>query len=127
MGQLYSVFIKLDFDDKKAVNKALDEFFDKEPAFDNVNKACFEDDLYWRLLVLTCNDQDPDATFGEHLGQAQFTTTFHATYSWEGILSKAWYAIAPKLNTGSFIKVYPDNGAWTLRVDDEERKEIDNV
>ena len=120
MGQLYTVYIKLNFDDKNAVNKALDDFFDKEPAFNSINKTYSEDDLYWRLCVLTCNVQNPNATFGEHLGHAQFTTTFHATYSWEGILSKAWHAIAPTLNTGSSIQVYPDNGVWTLCIDDKE-------
>lgn len=119
MGQLYTVFIKLDFDDKKAVNEALDKFFDEEPAFDKANKACFEDDLYWRLRVLTCNNQDLDTTYWEHLGIAQFTGIFHATYSWETVLYDAWNAIKPTLNVGSFIQVYPDNGAWTLRVDEE--------
>lgn len=45
-----------------------------------------------------------------------YSSGFAATYGWNDILYDWWCAMEPYLDEGSFMKVWPDEGSWEVRV-----------
>lgn len=114
MGQCYDVNLRVRFKDEKGARKAL---------FDKIGRANEEKVLYnmqglrmkgfdfdniWDLMsVFFCG-------WGQRLKEAadkswQYSC-FDASYGWETVMMDAFDKIAPFLEDGSEIKIYPDSG-----------------
>ena len=114
MGQTYDVNLRVRFKDEKGAKKAL---------FDKISRAKQERVLYdmqglrmkgfdfdniWDLMsVFFCG-------WGEKILDASDKSwrysCFDASYGWESVMMDAFEKIAPYLEDGSEIKIYPDNG-----------------
>lgn len=114
MGQTYDVNLRVRFKDEQGARKAL---------FDKIGRANEEKVLYdmqglrmkgfdfdniWDLMsVFFCG-------WGQRLKEAadkswQYSC-FDASYGWETVMMDAFDKIAPFLEDGSEIKIYPDSG-----------------
>ena len=114
MGQTYDVNLRVRFKDEKGAKKAL---------FDKISRAKQERVLYdmqglrmkgfdfdniWDLMsVFFCG-------WGEKILDASDKSwrysCFDASYGWESVMMDAFEKIAPYLEDGSEIKIYPDSG-----------------
>ncbi len=114
MGQTYDVNLRVRFKDEKGARKAL---------FDKIGRANEEKVLYgmqglrmkgfdfdniWDLMsVFFCG-------WGQKLKETAnagwLYSGFDASYGWEQVMMDAFDNIAPYLEDGSEIKIYPDSG-----------------
>ena len=68
-------------------------------------------------FVIAGNTQPED--YGSYVNDGdwrEYRNAFHASYSWESVLDEWFRAVAPALETGSEIEVWPDSGSWRLQV-----------
>lgn len=112
MGQCYSTFLKVRFEDEQGAIKAVqnlltdnDEYtledYSKHTGLDyNTIDGClrhfyanWEDGYKWTPTT------DPDVLSGD----------FNAPYSWEIKMVDVFYELAPFLKDGSSLKIYPDS------------------
>ena len=49
-----------------------------------------------------------------------YASSFDATYSWEDVIAEAFSAIAPYLEEGSCLDVWPDSGCYRIKVEHGE-------
>jgi len=114
MGQTYDVNLRVRFKDEKGAKQAL---------FDKISKAKQEHVIYdmqglrmkgfdfdniWDLMsVFFCG-------WGEKIldtsDKSWRYSCFDASYGWESVMMDAFEKIAPYLEDGSEIKIYPDSG-----------------
>lgn len=114
MGQTYDVNLRMRFKDEKGAKQAL---------FDKISRAKqerviydmqglrmkgFDFDNIWDLMsVFFCG-------WGEKILDASDKSwrysCFDASYGWESVMMDAFEKIAPYLEDGSEIKIYPDSG-----------------
>lgn len=114
MGQTYDVNLRVRFKDEKGARKAL---FDKigraneeKVLYDmqGLSMKGFDFDNIWDLMsIFFCG-------WGQRLKEAadkswQYSC-FDASYGWENVMMDAFDKIAPFLEDGSEIKIYPDSG-----------------
>ena len=114
MGQCYDVNLKVRFKDERKVRQTL---------FEKVSRAEREHVLYdmqglrmrgfnfentWDLMsVFFCGWGDK---LKETADKEWLYSCFDASYGWEGVMMDAFTLIAPFLEEGSEIKIYPDSG-----------------
>ena len=113
MGQCYSVYLKIKLKDadefvrlsrKYATdNDWSDEYMRKMSGVDGIIKQM----ISTGDLTVQCED-----------GWPVFRSDFDASYSWEGVMYEWFNAVAPALEDGSEIEVYPDAGSWNCVVHD---------
>ena len=112
MGQVYSVSLKVQFKDKKGAAKALRSKINRAKAeFVEYNL-----DHYEALGIGAKKIEDLlKIFFGGWYGRLQDTgatleSGFDASYGWEGVMIDAFDLMAPFLEDGSWIRIYPDSG-----------------
>lgn len=113
MGQCYSVYLKMKLKDadefvrlsrKYATdNDWSDEYMRKMSGVDGIIKQM----ISTGDLTVQCED-----------GWPVFRSDFDASYSWDGVMDEWFNAVAPALEDGSEIEVYPDVGSWKCVVRD---------
>lgn len=126
MGAVYSVQMKLIFTDETALTELMREHF----------KACLKKNYGFRVYNADTADSmtvrdfveafAPDIFFekrGEHSLETE--SGFDASYSWEFVLDDMFRAIAPALADGSYMRVGPDEGTWTMAVENGQVVEVD--
>ena len=124
MGQTYDVNLRVRFKDEKGAKAAL---------FAKVHRADQEHVIYdmqglrmkgfdfekiWDLMsVFFCG-------WGEKLRETAdrgwLYSCFDASYGWENVMLDAFEKIAPYLDDGSEIKIYPDSGCDYGRIENGE-------
>lgn len=57
-------------------------------------------------------------------GWPVFRSGFDASYSWNGVMDEWFRAVAPSLEPGSEIEVWPDSGSWKCTVKDGGKCEM---
>lgn len=113
MGQCYSVVIKAEFKDTESAAKALRGKIERaEEERINYGLAHYKD-----LGIGTDTLEDLlNIFFGGWEGKLKtrddgaMDSDFDASYGWEGVMMDAFEVIAPFLEDGSTIKIYPDSG-----------------
>lgn len=114
MGQCYDVNLRVRFKDEKGAKKALFDKIgraNKEKVLYNMQglrMKGFDFDNIWDLMsVFFCG-------WGQRLKETAdkswLYSCFDATYGWENVMMDAFDKIAPYLEDGSEIKIYPDSG-----------------
>lgn len=113
MGQTYSVVLEVKFKDKDGAAQALRN---------KIARAGEEGVLYgldhykYELGIGTDTIEDLlKIFFGGWDGKlidygTSMTSSFDASYGWEGVMMDAFDDIAPFLEDGSEIRIYPDSG-----------------
>lgn len=117
MGQCYSTYLKVRFKDKdgavKAVQNRLGDTIDELKEITGLDYNNIDDILRhyyanWENGYRWTPTVDPDVLSGD----------FNASYSWESTMIEVFSLIAPFLEEGSELKIYPDAGYDLLRVKD---------
>lgn len=110
MGQTYSVYLKVRFNDEQGAVKALRGRLQESNdlarlasengldygTIDGLLRHFFAD---WERGHKWTPTTDPDVLCGN----------FDASYSWESVMIEAFQILAPYLEDGSSIKIYPDS------------------
>lgn len=124
MGQCYSVYLKVKFNDEEGAKKALHdkisrgeeehirydiEGLDNQHGFDLQNIR----DLLSVFFSGWGSRLRDDST---HPGM--LSSDFDCCYGWEGVMLETFSEIAPFLEDGSTIKIYPDSDYDLLEVKD---------
>lgn len=113
MGQCYSVILKVNFTDKQ---KAADALNDKiswaAEERTNYNLGHYQElgigsDTIEDLLKIFFGGWSGNLKTRE---DGSMDSDFDASYGWEGVMMDAFERIAPYLEDGSMIKIYPDCG-----------------
>lgn len=118
MGQCYTTYLKLRYKDEEGAKKALQKFLTRndENALEEVHRDTGLDldtmdgllrHFYsnWEYGHKWTETTDPDVLCGD----------FNANYCWESIMMEAFEAMAPYLEDGSSLKIYPDS-SYDLQV-----------
>lgn len=114
MGQTYDVNLRVRFKDEKGVKNALfakiGRAKEERVLYDmlGLRMKGFDFDNIWDLMsVFFCG-------WGEKLRVAAnkgwLYSCFDASYGWEFVMMDAFEKIAPYIEDGSEIKIYPDSG-----------------
>ena len=123
MGQCYSVEAKFVFKNNdptsfcNVIKEEIEKRNGKKAIFGELNpnmndpKVCFENVTHKCSLELT------DGTL---------CTDFDGSYGWESVMYEIFMEAAKKLDNGSYVKVWPDNGWWKIAVIDNEIIVYDN-
>lgn len=113
MGQTYSVNLKLKFSDEKGAVKALRE----KIARGKDERVMYYLDHYRLLGIGTEKLTDLLRIFFsgwtgelEEHPENTLSSDFGASYGWEGVMMDAFDEMAPFLEDGSSIRIYPDSG-----------------
>ena len=120
MGQCYTTYLKVKFEDEqgavKAVQKMLEgygvdiEQLSRETGLDYNTTDGILRYYYsnWEGGYKWTQTTDPDVLCGD----------FNASYSWESIMIEVFELLAPFMEDGSTIKIYPDSDYDLLEVKD---------
>lgn len=114
MGQTYDVNLRVRFKDEKGAKQALSDKISRAKQehiiydMQGLRRKGFDFDNIWDLMsVFFCG-------WGEKLLDASDKSwrysCFDASYGWESVMMDAFEKIAPHLEDGSEIKIYPDSG-----------------
>ena len=113
MGQTYSINLKLKFSDEKGAVKALQA----KIARGKDEQVNYYLDHYLLLGIGTEKIADLlRIFFGGWTGKLEkhpentLSSDFGASYGWEGVMMDAFDEMAPFLEDGSSIRIYPDSG-----------------
>ena len=114
MGQCYTVYLKVQFNNEEGAIKALRD------KIANGGKKDVDDIAREEKLDLNTIDGLLRHYYGNGEDNHKWTEgypdpewlcgDFNATYSWESVMMEAFEAMAPYLKNGSEIKIYPDSG-----------------
>ena len=117
MGACYSVsLIGLKFKDEQGAKKALqDKIARGEEEHTNYEIPHFEalgksTDKLEDLLAIFFAGWDAKLDHINWEGREWLTAGFNAGYGWEGVMMDAFEDIAPFLEDGSEVQIYPDSG-----------------
>lgn len=121
MGQCYSVTLTVKVKDEVEFVMRSGLYIQSQ----NIRKDCFKGaDMTTPQgnirFVLAGNTQPGDYSVDFNcpgVGWRKYRNAFDASYSWDGLLDEWFRAVAPALEVGSEIEVWPDHGHWTLRVE----------
>lgn len=120
MGQCYCVIMNVRFTDEQGAMRALQEKIGRaEEEHVNYNLEHFSE-----LGISTDSLSDLlGIFFGGWKGKLErqgeeLYSGFNASYGWEGLMMDAFDELAPYLEDGSWIKIYPDSGVDCGLVDD---------
>lgn len=124
MGQTYSVYLKVRFNDEEGAKKALRNKISKgreeHIRYDIeglVNRYHFDlDDTRDLMSVFFCGWGSRLRDDSTHEGV--LSSDFDACYGWEGVMTETFSIIAPYLEDGSWLKVFPDSDYDLLEVKD---------
>ena len=123
MGQCYTVFLKLKYDDEQAVIKKAKEYYRKHDGYDiNFGLESYNKDHKLKTIddivaiVLTPNFIKWD--------KGDYESDFDASYTWEEVLENWFKEMAPVLDDKSSIEVYPDEGSWKMTKHKGEIEEV---
>lgn len=120
MGQCYSVYLKVKFEDEqgavKAVQQRLEgmgedlEELSRETGLDygTIDGILRHYYASWENGHKWTQTTDPEVLSGD----------FNATYSWESVMMEVFQLMAPYLKDGSTLKIYPDSSYDLLEVRD---------
>ena len=113
MGQTYSVRLKVSFKDERGAVKALQA----KIARGSEERVSYSLDHYRELGVGTETIGDLLRIFfggwQGRLDQSPYgglVSDFDACYGWEGVMMDAFDILAPYLEDGSSVKIWPDSG-----------------
>ena len=111
MGQTYSVYLQLRIKDAEGLKKALSD----KIARGEEERTNYSLDHYRDIGVDTETlDGLLQVFFGgwnaglNEYSLGDFTSDFDACYGWESVMMDAFDAMAPHLEDGSCLKIYPD-------------------
>ena len=113
MGQCYCVDTDVKYKDKKKFvelgNKFIDDELAKGTGFDALDTIDRQipDGIWEAILTKRCMKKDTEGCY---------SSDFDATYSWEGLMVEFFEEVAPSLEDGSEMIIYPDSGSRTLTV-----------
>lgn len=125
MGQTYDVNLRVRFKDEKGAKNALFAKISRSRQenviydMQGLRRLGFDfDNNIWDLMsVFFCGwgqrfHQQGDWEGAKEIGKegAWIWSGFNASYGWEGVMMDAFSDIAPYLESGSEIKIYPDSG-----------------
>lgn len=112
MGQCYTVYLKVKFKDEKGAKNAIHTRLREQDVnigelgasegldldtMDGLLRHYYSD---WERGHKWTPTTDPDVLCGD----------FNASYSWESVMMEVFELMAPFLQDGSEIKIYPDSG-----------------
>jgi len=115
MGQCYSVYLKVRFTDEEGAKKALQQ----KIARGAEERTDYSLDHYKGDLGLDLDNVHDlvrlffggwKARFDETADSDWVTADFDASYGWEYVMMDAFDIMAPYLEDGSSIEIYPDSG-----------------
>jgi len=120
MGQCYSVYLKAKLKDADAFVRLTREFADA-----NGWSQDYKDKLTGisGIINFIVGDGSVDVHYED--GFPVFRGEFDASYSWDGVMSEWFEAVAPSLVDGSSIEVWPDEGSWKRTVVGGEASETE--
>lgn len=118
MGQCYSVTLKAKLKDADAFVRLTREFT-KEWSQDYKDKLTGISGI----INFIVGDGTVDVLYED--GFPVFRGDFDASYSWDGVMSGWFAAVAPSLVDGSSIEVWPDEGSWKRTVVGGEASETE--
>ena len=121
MGQYYTVYLKAKVKDEAEFIRLSVKCLRGKFNGSNIREDCFNGhDLTTPLdnikLVLASHQNGFTETNED--GWPVYRSDFYASYSWESVLDDWFSAVAPALEDGSEIEVYPDVGCWGYEVND---------
>ena len=121
MGQCYTTYLKVRFNDESGAVKAVQDMltdsgeytledYSKHTGLDynTINGILRHFYANWERGYQWTKTTDPDVLSGD----------FNATYSWESKMIEVFQLLAPFLEDGSSLKIYPDSGYDYLVVKD---------
>lgn len=115
MGQTYSVCLTAKVkNEKKFVRMSVNYLVGGHVL------SCKGEDLTTSIGNIKCVMAASQEMFDEEPvvdGWSEYRSDFDAGYSWESIIYEWFQAVAPALEDGSEIEVYPDSGGWGQRVE----------
>ena len=115
MGQCYTVYLKMKLKDADEFVNASRKFAeDNYWGYDYIAKMTSVDKIIKYFVGGTSSGVCVDYEDGWPV----FRGDYDACYSWDGTLENWFHAIAPSLEDGSEIEVYPDTGRWKCVVHD---------
>lgn len=112
MGQCYSVYLKAKLNDADAFVRLTREFTKdwSQPFKDKLTGIN-------GVINFMIGDGSVDVLYED--GWPIFHGNFDASYSWDGTMEEWFRAVAPALEAGSEIEVWPDEGSWKCTVLDD--------
>ena len=123
MGQTYSVYLKVRFNDEEGAKKALHNKISKgreeHVEYDVeglVNKHHFDMDDTLDLLSVFFSGWG--SRLRDTTQEGVITSDFNACYGWESIMIETFDLLAPFVGDGSWLKIYPDYDYDLLEVKD---------
>ena len=118
MGQCYSVALMVNIKNNAEFVKLSRSFIEtqniREDCFIGVDLTTPEGNVKFMLAGYTQPDNWQERDEGD--GWREYGNGFDASYSWDGLMEEWFRAIAPTLETGSDIEVWPDSGSWHCQV-----------
>ena len=119
MGQWYDVTIEGKVKDPALLVKLTNEYI----ATENFRADCWDESNLTTaegcIRALLAGDTQPAMykVLTQPSGNVRYHNSFSCCYSWESVLSLWFQAIAPSLEDGTMIEVWPDNGSWIHEVE----------
>lgn len=115
MGQCYTVYLKIKFKDAGEFVRLTQQYATSHNWSADYMASTTSIDKIVKFFVgvgdsLTVDYED---------GWPVFRGDYDASYSWDGVLEEWFRAIAPSLEPGSEIDVWPDSGSWNCTVNSE--------
>ena len=118
MGQCYSVCLAAKVKDEAAFVWLSRSFIESQ----NIREDCFEGadmmtpDGNVKFMLAGNTQPEGYSVQDEPDGWREYDNAFDASYSWEALLYDWFRAVAPALESGSDIEVWPDSGSWRCEV-----------
>lgn len=120
MGQCYSVYLKAKLKDADAFVRLTREFAEEDQW-----PQCDKDKLTGikGIINFIIGNDNADVLYMD--GWPVFRSCFDASYLWDSVMSEWFEAVAPSLEDGSSIEVWPDEGSWKRTVVGGEASETE--
>lgn len=111
MGQCYSVYLKIKMKNEGEFIRLSRKYAtENEWSGEYIRKMSGVDGVIKQVLLTD------DLTVQREDGWLVYRSDFDAYYSWESVLDEWFNAVAPALDDGSEIEVYPDRCHWGYNV-----------
>ena len=112
MGQCYSVTMELDYKDSRKVVDALNAYIDETDGRGVRYDLSHDRTKLPELMKVFLTDRDYTC---DEEGKS-FSSAFDASYGWDDVLRDMFESLAPVLDDGSYMEVWPDSGNYLLTV-----------
>ena len=113
MGQCYTVYLKMKLKDADEFVRLSRKYATDNNWSEDYMRQMSSIDGIIKQMIST-----GDLTVQCESGWPVFRSDFDASYSWDGVMDEWFHAIAPSLEDGSEIEVFPDVGSWKCVVHD---------